>query len=112
MKKINNSNFELLKDIIKTIDLNYNPDTNEKLKEIGYLWEEIIGAKIAALSKVYKLSTDNKLTIICSDSIVANELLFNKDKLITYMNDKTEFLGIKIKDIIFDYRKWKEKSDE
>lgn len=112
MKRINNSNFELLEDIIKTIDFNYHPDKNEKLNNIGCLWNEIVGNKISKLSKVYELSTDNKLTIICSDSIVANELLFNKNKLIDYMNKKLEKLGTTIKDIRFDYKKWKEISNE
>lgn len=112
MKRINNSNFELLKDIIKTIDFNYNPDSQNVVNELNALWREVVGNKISKYSKVYEISSDNNLTIICADSYISNELLFNKNKLIDFMNEKTKKLGIKIEDIRFDYKKWKEKSNE
>ena len=108
MKKIHNSNFELLEDIIKTIDFNYNPNKHQSIEEINIFWTEIVGNKISRFSKVYGISADNKLTIICSDSFIANELYLNKDKLIKYMNKKLEEMGTKIEDIKFDYKKWKE----
>ncbi len=112
MKRINNSNFELLEDIIKTIDFNYNPDSQNVVNELNALWREVVGNKISKYSKVYEISSDNNLTIICADSYISNELLFNKNKLIDFMNKKTKKLGIKIEDIRFDYKKWKEKSNE
>ena len=112
MKKINNSNFELLEDIIKTIDFNYHPNEYQRLEEINKYWEETVGSKISKYSKVYGFSTDNNLTIVCADSFIANELLFNKEKLIERMNKKIKNMGIKIKDIKFDYKKWEEKSNE
>ena len=112
MKRINNSNFELLEDIIKTIDFNYNPDSQNIVNELNTLWREVVGNKISKYSKVYEISSDNNLTIICADSYISNELLFNKNKLIDFMNEKTKKLGIKIEDIRFDYKKWKEKSNE
>ena len=112
MKRINNSNFELLEDIIKTIDFNYNPDSQNVVNELNALWREVVGNKISKYSKVYEISSDNNLTIICADSYISNELLFNKNKLIDFMNEKTKKLGIKIEDIRFDYKKWKEKSNE
>ena len=112
MKRINNSNFELLEDIIKTIDFNYNPDSQNVVNELNVLWREVVGNKISKYSKVYEISSDNNLTIICADSYISNELLFNKNKLIDFMNEKTKKLGIKIEDIRFDYKKWKEKSNE
>ena len=112
MKRINNSNFELLEDIIKTIDFNYNPDSQNVVNELNALWREVVGNKISKYSKVYEISSDNNLTIICADSYISNELLFNKNELLDYMNKKTKKLGIKIEDIRFDYKKWKEKSNE
>lgn len=112
MKRINNSNFELLEDIIKTIDFNYNQDEYQKLEEIKAYWNEIIGNKISKFSKVYEISSDNTITIVCADSFITNELYFEKEKLLKYMNEKAEKLGIKIKDIKFDYKKWKESNNE
>lgn len=112
MKRINNSNFELLEDIIKTIDFNYSQDECQKLEEIKNYWSEIVGNKISEFSKVYEISTDNQVTIVCADSFVANELYFEKEKLLKCMNEKAEKLGIKLRDIKFDYKKWKERNNE
>ncbi len=111
MKKINYSNFEMLEDVIKAMDFNYS-DESAKTKEIlSECWEKTIGEKISKLSKVYDYSTDNMLTVICSDSFVANELYFKKDTIVSIMNKKIEETGIEIKDIKFDYKKWKEKNE-
>lgn len=112
MKKINNSNFERLKDVIESIDFNYNPDDCQKIENLQKYWEDTIGAKISKLAKVYDFSYDNKLTVSCADSFVANELYLEKEKLLKIMNRKAEETGIKIEDIKFDYKKWKEKNDE
>ena len=68
MKKIDYSNFELIENIIKDINFNYKKDSYEKLDNIKYYWIETIGNKISKLTKVYKITDDNILTIICADS--------------------------------------------
>ena len=112
MKKINNSDFEILKDVIESIDFSYNPDVCEKLEKIKEYWIETIGKKISKLAKVYDFSSDNKLTVSCADSFVANELYLEKEQILKLMNKNAEETGIKIEDIKFDYKKWKEKNDE
>lgn len=111
MKKINNSNFEILEDVIKNIDFNYNPESAENIKTIEACWAETIGENISKLAKVYNFSSDNKLAVICADSFVSNELYFQKYKLISIMNKKIQKTGIEIRDITFDYKKWKEKNE-
>lgn len=111
MKKINNSNFEILEEVIKNIDFNYNPKSAEIKTSLQAYWEEAIGENISKLAKVYNFSSDNKLTVTCADSFVSNELYFQKDKLISIMNKKIQKMGIEIKDITFDYKKWKEKNE-
>ena len=112
MKKINNSNFESLKDVIESIDFNYNPDDCQRIEKLQEFWEDTIGKKISKLAKVYGFSSDNKLTVSCADSFVSNELYLEKEKILKIMNRKAEETGIKIEDIKFDYKKWKEKSNE
>lgn len=109
MKRINNSDFELLKDVINEIDFNYNPDSCQNIEKITEFWIETIGKKIVNFAKVYDFSADNILTIVCSDSYVSNELYLEKDKLLEEMNKKAQKTGIKIEEIKFDYKKWKEK---
>ena len=112
MKRLNNSNFELLEDIIKNLDFNYDPSHNQILDNLDGYWNEIIGNKISKFSKVYEFSDDNTLTVACADSFIANELYFEKARLLSKMNAKTQELGIKIVDIRFDYKKWKESNNE
>ena len=106
--KRSNLYFESLQSVIKDLQFNYDEgkfETDEKLA--GY-WIETVGNKISQFSKVLEFSADNILTIVCSDSFVANELYLEKDKLTKLMNEKTKNLGIEIKDIRFNYKKWKE----
>lgn len=112
MKRLNNSNFELLQDVIKNLDFNYDAQTCQNIEKLNEFWGETIGNKISKLAKVYEFSNDNILIISCSDSFVSNELYFAKEKLLQNMNKKVEELGIKIKDIKFDYKKWKESNNE
>ena len=108
MKRLNNSDFESLQSIIENLNITCN-ETEENLKEELFgSWEEIIGNKISKFSKIYEISADNVLTVLCADSFVANELYFEKDKIFLLIEKKAKELGIKIKDIKFDYKKWKE----
>ncbi len=112
MKKLNNSNFELIQNIIKDLNFNYNYEESHNKEILAEYWKETVGKKISKLSRFYDFSMQNKLTIVCSDSFVANELYFEKEKLIQILNEKTKELGIIIKDISFDYKKWKEQENE
>ena len=112
MKRLNNSNFELLEDIIKNLDFNYDPSRNQILDSLDSYWIETIGNKISKFSKVLEFSSDDILTVTCADSFIANELYFAKTKIIGEMNKKAKELGIKIEDIKFDYKKWKERNNE
>ena len=108
MKKLNNSNFELIEDVIKDLDFNYNPDNEKILEEINKYWCSVVGEKICTFSKIVNISENKILTVSCSDSFVANELYFEKEKILNYMNKNAQNLGIEIKDIKFNYKKWKE----
>ncbi len=107
-KKIHNSNFELIENIIKDMKFNYEESVQDKKQQLFDSWEEIIGEKISKFSKLFEISTDNVITVQCADSFVANELYFEKDKIFNLVNKKAQELGIKLEDIKFDYKKWKE----
>ncbi|MBE7704730.1 MAG: DUF721 domain-containing protein [Cyanobacteria bacterium SIG29] len=111
MKRINNSNFELLQDIFKDIEFNYVEKNVQNLENMVLFWIDIVGEKISKFSKVLEFSDDDILTIACSDSFVANELFLEKDKLLSKMNEKSAKMGIKIKDMKFNYKKWKNEYD-
>lgn len=107
MKKLNYSNFELVQDIIVDLKINYNETDSQLVEKLGELWKEIIGNTVSKYSKVNCVSED-VLFITCSDSFIANELYIQKAKILEFMDKKVGNLGIKIKDIRFDYKKWKE----
>ena len=107
-KKIHNSNFELIENIIKDMKFNYEESVQDKKQQLFDSWEEIIGEKISKFSKLFEISADNVITVQCADSFVANELYFEKDKIFNLVNKKAQELGIKLEDIKFDYKKWKE----
>lgn len=108
MKERNNLYFESLQNVIKDLQFNYDESKFETGEKLAGYWIETVGNKISQFSKVLEFSTDNILTIVCSDSFVANELYLEKNKLTKLMNEKTKNLGIEIKDIRFNYKKWKE----
>ena len=108
MKERNNLYFESLQNVIKDLQFNYDESKFETSEKLTGYWIETVGNKISQFSKVLEFSTDNILTIVCSDSFVANELYLEKNKLTKLMNEKTKNLGIEIKDIRFNYKKWKE----
>ena len=112
MKKINNSNFELIEDVIKTIDFDYDRSVQKNMGYLKEFWENTVGEKISEISRVYSISKDNTATIVCENSFIANELYLEKDNLLKKMNEKIDKTGIKLKDIKFDYKKWKEKNYE
>lgn len=112
MKKLNNSDFELIHNIIQEIDFNYDSEKQKNTLILSELWENTTGKKISKLTKVFEFSDDNVITVLCADSFTANELYFSKENLLELMKEKAQNLGIKIKDIKFNYKKWKEKNDE
>ena len=105
-KRINNSNFEVLEDIIKSIDFNYNPEDVQNIEKLQQYWVSTVGKKISEFSKVFNFSADNILTISCADSFISNELYLEKETLLKNMNKKAQETGIIIKDIKFEYKKW------
>ncbi len=106
MKKLSNSKFALLQDIFKELNINYDEAGADNFDKLSQYWEETVGEKISKFSKVLELTSNNVLIIVCSDYYAANELYYVKTKLLENMNEKVRNLGIEIKDIKFDYKKW------
>ncbi len=111
MKRINNSNFELIEDIIQTIDFKFDASRQNKLDCFKKFWKSITG-NLSEVSRVYDILEDDTMIVICKDSFVTNELYLQKNKLLKKMEEKMQELGITIKDIKFNYKKWKDKDNE
>ena len=109
MAKLNYSNFELIEDVIGSLKFNFSESEAERLKKVEDIWFQIVGEKYLKYTKVLELTADNNLTVVCSDSFVANELYLNKNKLLNSMRKKIVEMGIKIDivDLNINYRRWK-----
>ena len=109
MAKLNYSNFELLQDIIGDLKFNFSENEAERLKKLEDIFLEVVGEKYSKFAKVSDISDDNNLTIICSDSFVANELYLNKSNILSAMREKITEHGIEIEivDLNINYRRWK-----
>ena len=99
MNKLNNSSFEMIQDIIKDLELENLKGNSEVKSGLANLWSETVGDKISKFSRFIDILPNNSLIISCADSYVSNELYYNKDKILEIM---------KINDIIFNYKDWKE----
>lgn len=87
MKKLKNSDFCTIKEIISM--LNFKPDVNngEEIDLVEF-WADIAGNKIAEFSRIVKYSKSEKyLTVACKNSQIANELYLNKDNLLQLIQE-------------------------
>lgn len=109
MKRLNYSNFELIEDVISELKFNYSESEAEKLNKIADVWVEVVGNKFSQFTKVLEVSADNNLTIVCSDSFVANELYLKKENILKLLREKCVEQGIEINivDLNINYRRWK-----
>ncbi len=106
MAKMNNFSMDSLKDVINSIKLNYNSEKENNLELCSKFWTETVGEKISEYSRVKNITSDNILELICSDSIVANELYNAENIILEKLNKKLEEYGIKISGMKFNYRNW------
>ena len=109
MARLNYSNFELIEDVIGSLKFNFSESEAEKLKRLEDIWTEIAGNKYLQYTKVLEVSADNNLTIVCSDSFVANELYLNKSNILNTLREKIveQGIAIDIVDLNINYRRWK-----
>lgn len=105
MNKLNNSDFESLENIIKSIDFDYNPGEQKKEDKLADIWKNITGEKISEMTKVIGYSK-NTITVSCCDSYVANELYNAKEKLIKLLMKDLQQSDITVTDIKFEYKTW------
>ncbi len=101
MSKLNNSNFQSIQDILSTMELRKEfSEVDEKL--LLKTWKEAVGDKISEVSEPSNLSQDGVLTIVCANSLVANELYLERNNLLQIVREKFENLGIEIKVLKID----------
>ena len=109
MKKIRYSNFESIKEIIMHLDLEYVPSKEENKQKLFDEWENIVGKKLASVSKPIEINSSSVLIISCANSFIANELFMSKNNLLELLDDKIREYSLDVKDIRFEYKNWVKK---
>ena len=78
-----------------------------KHSTIFSFWDNIVGKKIANISKPYKISA-SKIYITAKSPTVSQQIALTKNKIIEKLNTYSKPLGIEIKDIITNYKNYDE----
>lgn len=73
-----------------------------------HFWEKVVGEKFKNNSRPYSMTTNSVMVIACKSSMVAQELLLRKNKIIKELEPYLKSLKISIKDLRFDVKKWTE----
>lgn len=101
MAKLNNSSFESIQDILSSLNLKKEVSPVDE-KILSETWKQCVGDKISTVSEPSNLSQDGVLTIVCANSLVANELYLERNNLLQIIREKFADLGIDIKVLKID----------
>ena len=112
MKKILYSDFEGVDSVIA--DLLENKDIKKAItrSNLYRFWKSIVGPKFAENSKPFSMIGGGVMVIACENTVVAQELTFQKKMLITKFAPYLKSLKISLKDLKFDSKRWHVDSEE
>lgn len=106
-KKIKYSDFVSIEEVMSSLDFKHDSDEQAKKEKFFEDWENIVGEKLAKVSKPLDITEKNVLIISCMNSFVASEMFMLKNDILTIMEEDLKKLNLKVEDIYFDYKKWK-----
>ena len=112
MKKILYTDFEGVGEVIA--DLLENKDIKKAItrSNLYRFWKSIVGPKFAEKSKPFSMIGGGVMVIACENTVVAQELTFQKKMLITKFAPYLKSLKITLKDLKFDSKRWHVDSEE
>ncbi len=106
MGKIKYSNFESIQEIMGQFDFKHNESDEANKQAFFDSWKEMVGKKIAEVTKPIGISSQNVLIISCANSYIANELFLSKSTFLELIQEKAKELNLEIRDLKFDYKSW------
>src|SRR5574344_2926443 len=105
MKKVLYTDFEdagsIISEMMNSPELKRAVSRNNLYK----FWDKLVGEKLASSSKPYGMRGGGVLVIACKTSIVAQELMLRKARILKEMTPYLKSLRISVKDICFDCKK-------
>jgi predicted nucleic acid-binding Zn ribbon protein len=90
MERDNISELENLSDILKSININYNPEYQAKTSVLLADWHSVVGEKLAKYSSPKSFTDDGVLLVSCKNSVVANELFILRQKINKLLLERAE----------------------
>ena len=69
-------------------------------------WSDVVGHKLAELSRPIGLSKDKTLIVACKNSMISQELYLNKIRILKSVQFYAENLQLKVDDICFSHKIW------
>ncbi|MBP7211274.1 DUF721 domain-containing protein [bacterium] len=105
MRKVLYTDFEdagsIISEIISSPELKKAITRNNLYK----FWDKVVGAKFAKGSKPYGMRGGGIMVIACKSSMIAQELMFRKSKILSEMTPFMKSLHVNVKDLVFDCKK-------
>jgi hypothetical protein len=105
MKKVLYTDFEDANSIIAKMVA--SPELKKAItrNNLYKFWDKVVGSKFSKGSKPYGMAGGGVMIVACKSSIIAQELLLRKNKILEQMAPFLKSLRIKVKDIRFDCKK-------
>lgn len=106
MKKILYTDFEGMDSLIETMLSSKELKKAVTRNNMYKFWSKIVGKKFSEKSRPFSMAANGVLVIACQSPAVAQELMFQKAKILTEFQPYMKSLHITVKDIRFDCKKW------
>lgn len=111
-KKVLYTDFEGIDNILAKILDNKEFKKAVTKSNLFKFWKKVVGEKFADKSKPYSMTTNSVMIIACKTSIVAQELLLRKTKILKDLEPYLKSLKLNAKDLRFDVKRWVEEKDD
>ena len=106
MEKILYSQFESAEDILSLIKRKLQPKKQSKVLTLFLAWKEIVGQKLAQYSRPVGLNKNKTLIVACKNSMISQELYFQKQRILKSTQFYAQNLQLKVEDICFSHKIW------
>ena len=112
MKKILYSELNPLGSVLDSVVNDLNLSKGIQKNTLFKFWSKIVGKKFEKLSKPISINQRDELIVACANSMVTSELLLFKTDILKKMEPYTKPLKIKIVDIVFSHKIWRDETKE
>ena len=110
-KKVLYTDFEGIGDVLEKILEDKNFKKAITRSNLFKFWKKVVGEKFQDKSKPYSMTSNSVMVIACKSSVVAQELMLRKNKIMKDFEPYLKSLKMNIKDLRFDVKRWVQDND-